>query len=326
LKNQAEISVVLPAYNAEPFIKEALLSLVNQSLKPVEIILVNDGSTDNTLEIASSLNLDELKILSYEKNKGIVYALNEGIKIAKGRYIARMDADDINLPKRFERQLEFLESRNLDLCSSWILNKRNNAETIFRFPKAPELYTMLPLVSTIAHAAVLAKADFFHNNPYNPEYEMIEDFELWNRTASRYRFDNIQELLYYRNYHAQARTLENQSIHSKRHLNHSQVLFKKMNCELSIADLEVLLFLYNQSLKELSWSDRKIFSFLEHIYSEKPDCSDQVKEILGIVAYKVMLKRASYRLWRNSIFSKIYVPEDFDKSKLLKQWLRSFLQ
>jgi glycosyltransferase involved in cell wall biosynthesis len=321
-----EISVVLPAYNAGPFIKDSLLSLKNQSLAPKEIILVNDGSTDNTTQIASSLELDNLKIISFESNKGIVHALNEGIKVAQGNYIARMDADDISLPQRFEKQLEFLKSNQLDLCSSWILNKRNNTETIFRFPKAFELYTMLPLVSTIAHAAAMAKSNFFKDNPYNPDYEMIEDFELWNRTASQYRFDNIQEVLYSRNYHPQARTLENQTTHRRRHLEHSKILFNRLNCDLNIADLEVLRFLHDSSLNDLSWSDQKIFSFLNSIHSNNPECTNQGKEILGIIAYKVMLKRGCYRLWKNSRFYDLYNPGDFNKNTLIKKWLKRFIQ
>lgn len=102
------ISIVIPVYNAERFIEKAIESICNQSYKNIEIIVIDDGSIDESLQIIKSIRDDRIRIISRE-NRGLIASLNEGINLSRGSYIARMDADDISSPIRIEQQVKYFE-------------------------------------------------------------------------------------------------------------------------------------------------------------------------------------------------------------------------
>ena len=119
--NNPLVSVVLSVYNAEKHIVEAIESILTQSYKNFEFIIIDDGSTDGSLEIIKSYD-DERIILISRENKGLIASLNEGIEQAKGKYIARMDADDISLSSRFEEQVTFMEMHEeVGICGTTII-------------------------------------------------------------------------------------------------------------------------------------------------------------------------------------------------------------
>ncbi len=129
--NGPEISIVLPAYNCESFLKEAIESLLNQTFKDFELIIINDGSTDKTEDVIKNFSDPRIIYKKNEKNSGLVYTLNKGIDIAKGKYIARMDGDDISLPARLEKQKEILdEYPDIAVAASTItfINEKNESE------------------------------------------------------------------------------------------------------------------------------------------------------------------------------------------------------
>ena len=125
------ISVVIPAFNADRFVESAVRSIMNQTETDLEIIVVNDASTDRTADILSDLKNEDKRILVITRpaNGGITAALNDGLGVARGQFIARMDADDIALPDRLERQLEFLKLHpKIGLCGTGrvIIDERDN--------------------------------------------------------------------------------------------------------------------------------------------------------------------------------------------------------
>jgi len=126
--NNPLISVVLSVYNAEKYLVEAIKSILNQTFKDFEFIIINDGSTDKSLEIIESYQKeDERIILISRENKGLIASLNEGIEKAKGKYIVRMDADDISLSTRFEEQVKIMEeNQNIGLCGTSVIVFGNN--------------------------------------------------------------------------------------------------------------------------------------------------------------------------------------------------------
>ena len=112
MDNNILVSVILPVYNAQKYLEEAIESIINQTYTNFEFIIIDDGSGDNSLNIINKYQKQDSRILVITReNKGLVYTLNEGINQAKGKYIARMDADDISLSNRFEKQIELLENR-----------------------------------------------------------------------------------------------------------------------------------------------------------------------------------------------------------------------
>ncbi|MGG2140284.1 glycosyltransferase family 2 protein [Symbiopectobacterium sp. RP] len=173
------ISVIIPVFNAENYIKEAVESIIQQSYTNIEIIIINDGSVDGTSEILNKLNDSRIKI--YERyNKGLVYTLNELVQCAKGKYIARMDADDISMPNRLEEQVKYLEC-GFDIVGSNLVKIDNNNQTI-GYSKYPltqdEIMSYIPFNSPFSHPTVMAKR-WVYELKYKDEYFMAEDYALW---------------------------------------------------------------------------------------------------------------------------------------------------
>lgn len=198
------ISVVMPAYNAERYIAEAIDSILNQTYSDFELIIVNDGSKDKTEEIILSYSDNRIKYLKNEANQGICRTLNKGIDAAKGRYIARMDSDDISLPSRLGSQFIFMERHsNIVAAGSDII--------IFGEGISPYLGTMLHppqeckagllFNSCFAHPSVIIRKEILEKEHliYKDEYKGLEDFELWWQLSKYGDLANIhQPLLKYR--------------------------------------------------------------------------------------------------------------------------------
>jgi glycosyltransferase involved in cell wall biosynthesis len=121
MSKNPKVTVLLPSYNGEKFISEALKSISDQTFSDLEILVINDGSIDGTLDILNKAKEPRLRIINNEKNLGLVASLNIGIDNALGEYIARMDQDDIALPERLEKQVKFMDSHNdVAACGTWV--------------------------------------------------------------------------------------------------------------------------------------------------------------------------------------------------------------
>ena len=195
------VSVILPVYNAAPFLKTSIESILQQTYSNLELIIIDDGSTDNSLEIIQDYaDQDERIIYKSRHNQGLSASLNEAINLASGSFIARMDADDISLITRIERQVFFLNSHpNISIVSSSYIPF--NANKTFPPIIHPSNYQILSLLLTcccpVCHPAVMVRADVFQHYCYqNVENE---DHDLWCDIASKYNLSNILDpLLLYR--------------------------------------------------------------------------------------------------------------------------------
>jgi|TARA_B110000879_G_scaffold97898_1_gene133283 glycosyltransferase involved in cell wall biosynthesis len=197
--HQPIISVVMPVYNAEFYLEEAITSILNQTYKNFEFIIIDDGSNDNSLEIIQKASSKDSRIICISReNKGIIYSLNEGIKLSKGSYIARMDADDISYPDRFEEQYKFMLDNNLDICGgNYIsINKDGLFKKLHEVPKEG-FEILLTMASSVpfAHPSVMIKKSFLTNHELiygTYGFRSAEDLDLW---ISMYyegaRFGNI---------------------------------------------------------------------------------------------------------------------------------------
>lgn len=191
------VSVVMSVYNGEKYLAKAIESILNQTYKNFEFIIIDDGSTDKSLEIIEKYqNLDARIILITRENKGLVASLNEGIQKAKGEYIARMDADDICLPNRIEEQLEYMKNNQLDLCGSWVQTfDEKNKLSIWQFPENHnDIVFRSFFICSFAHPSVIIKSTVFEKLRY--ENEVAEDYRLWCDILSNgYKAGNIPKVL-----------------------------------------------------------------------------------------------------------------------------------
>ena len=195
------VTIGLPFYNAEKYLALAIESVLQQTYTDWELLLLDDGSTDNSLSIAQSYAQKDsrIKVISDGKNKNLATRLNELPSLAQGLYLARMDADDIMLPARIERQLAVLKAHpEIDVLgtNASIINDEN-AVTSTRYPLTPK--NTLTRVKSFIHPTIIAKKQWFLENPYDTKALRMEDAELWYRTHSKYHFVRLNEpLLFYR--------------------------------------------------------------------------------------------------------------------------------
>ncbi len=200
------ISVVLPAFNAEKYIAEAVRSILDQTLTNFELIVINDGSTDNTLAILEELRDKDARVIVISReNRGLVESLNEGIDLARGKWIARMDADDIALPHRFERQLEWLERTGADISGSWVQRFGSSDKRVVRLPQTDDAIKMAMLFcSPFAHPAVIMRTSLVKRLGYDKRWEKAEDYDLWERAAEAgWKMANVPEVLLSYRVHAE---------------------------------------------------------------------------------------------------------------------------
>lgn len=198
------ISVIMPAYNAEKYIAEAIDSILGQTYSDFEFIIINDCSRDRTEEIILSYDDPRIVYIMNEENLGVAATLNKGLAIAKGEYIARMDADDISMPERFKKQMAYLNKhQNYGVCgSNTILFGEEIESTQFVFPKKhSEICGDIWFNSTFAHPSVMIRASVIKQYQlcYDHSFEGVEDYHLWHKLLQVCEGYNIQEpLLRYR--------------------------------------------------------------------------------------------------------------------------------
>lgn len=204
----SKVSVLIPCHNSSNWINEAVTSICAQTHKDLEILIYNDGSTDGGEEIIQSLASADPRIipLGESTNRGIVHALNTMLQKASGDYIARMDADDISLPQRLERQLKFLEEQKIDLSGTWFQEFGGGIPRQVRWHTNPQaLMAAMLFQNTICHPTIMARREVFEEFQYRNEYNLAEDYDIFVRALSKFKLANMPEvLLRYRRHPQQA--------------------------------------------------------------------------------------------------------------------------
>lgn len=194
------VSVVMAVYNGAPFLKEAIDSILSQTYKRFEFIIIDDGSTDGSLDIINGYSDERIKILVNSRNEGLIFSLNKGIEYALGTYIVRMDADDISLPQRIEEQVSFMEKHSeIGVCGTYIevFGKSVNGY-IHRFKRNPLANNATLLFTTcFAHPSVIIRKsviDQYHLF-YEDVYRNAEDYGFWVELSKYTQFANINKVL-----------------------------------------------------------------------------------------------------------------------------------
>lgn len=195
------ISVLLPVYNGEKFLREAVDSVLAQTFTDFEFIIVDDGSTDDSVNIIRSYSDERIRLLKLEQNCGISVALNQGLSVAVGEFIARMDSDDICDPKRFAAQVQFLDDHpSIDIvgCSLEIIDPHSQptGEIWEYFHSALGLRWRTFFDIPVAHPAVMMRRWIVDTGVrYTNDHKQAEDFGLWSALNLKVHFSNIQRVL-----------------------------------------------------------------------------------------------------------------------------------
>ncbi|MBD3843279.1 MAG: glycosyltransferase [Campylobacterales bacterium] len=190
---EISISIVCGIFNEQDNFKKIKKNLeLCEMDSSIEFIFVNDGSTDNTKKLMTSVLSDRV-ILINKKNSGLASALNLGVQHSRGRYIARIDADDLILPKRLQIQLNFLEEYGLDFCGSFcFIRGSDGQDKLHKVPTGYEnIKKYISIENPFVHSTIFAKRSVFLENPYDESYKFMQDYELWTRLVKKYRCDNL---------------------------------------------------------------------------------------------------------------------------------------
>lgn len=193
--NEKLVTIAIPFYNDEKYLSYAILSVLNQTYKNWELLLIDDGSTDGSLEIAKRFEaLDHrIRVIRDRENYGLAVRLNQSVQLSNGEYYARMDADDVMVTTRIERQLNYLTEHpevNVLGSSAMLIDSQN---------EVVGSADMSSVITGFMHPTIMAKTEWFRMNPYAEWCRRCQDEELWLRTKSSNIFRNLETpLLFYR--------------------------------------------------------------------------------------------------------------------------------
>ncbi len=212
------VSILMPVYNAEKYLRQAIDSILAQTFTDFELVIVNDGSIDNSERIIKSYT-DKRIVYIKQENQGVARSLNNGLKICKGKYIRRHDADDISTPEALQKQIEFISKHpEYPLIGSRIAFMTENGKIAYNYTNPTEnffngkYYHEVTLKNywknrPIIHATILAKKDlFFEEGMYRTEFPTSEDIDLWFRVLEKYKVAVINEVNYFVRLHGTSNT------------------------------------------------------------------------------------------------------------------------
>jgi glycosyltransferase involved in cell wall biosynthesis len=213
------VTVILPVHNAAAFVKPAIESILQQTFSNFELLIINDGSTDHSAEIIASIHDQRMVCIHNERNIGLIASLNKGIQLAKGKYIARMDADDISLPERLKKQVEKMENDpGISVLASFVdfINAdgeiTGNWNTDREAVSENEIRLLMMKTNCIAHPSVMMRAEIARNYLYSPKQKGAEDWDLWMRIlADGNRIAKLAEVLLHYRIHPASITADDKS-------------------------------------------------------------------------------------------------------------------
>lgn len=223
------VSVLLPVYNAESYVAEAIESILNQTYKNFEFIIVNDGSSDRSEEAILSISDERIRYYRNEVNLGLIGTLNKSISLSSGKYLARMDNDDISMPERLAKQVAFLEAHPEVGVLGTAFYNIDKAGEIFSetaFPSCHQLLCWsLCFFSPLAHPTVMMRRELVQREGgYKEGMVHCEDYDFWYRLSSKTKLSNLQEVLFKLRKHE----MNSSSLFQTTQFNNSIIVSRKM--------------------------------------------------------------------------------------------------
>lgn len=193
----------MAVFNGAPFLREAIQSILSQTFTDFEFLIINDGSTDSSLSIVNSYADPRIKLVNNDTNKGLIASLNIGITLSSGEFVARMDCDDISLPERLSKQIEFLDSHpecSMVAVKCRFINAAGEECGVWNddsnFASYDEIVQRLPRTNCIAHPGIMIRSGTLSTYRYDPRQLNSEDYDLWLRlVADGHRIEKLDEYL-----------------------------------------------------------------------------------------------------------------------------------
>ncbi len=284
MNNTPLVSVIIPVYNRENFIAASIQSILDQTYQHFEIIIVDDASSDKTINRVNNFKDKRINLMEQSINKGVSATFNFGAKKAKGRYIARLDSDDVANPNRIEKQVNYLQNNpEIAICGSWL--QYLNSDLLLKFPSLfNEIVIELLIKCPLSIGTSMFKKEVFEQLKFNESLRYGEDYEFWCRALFVFKAYNLKEPLVLYRSHKNQLSVSNKQQQLKDDSQLRLNLFKKLE--------------YDQNL----FPDGLILKFLE-------SQSLHSKEFLLLTRWFPILKKNNYKL-------KIFPKKEFLKKTL----------
>lgn len=284
------VSVLIPCYNNEEYVEEAVRSILKQSYKNLEVICLDDCSTDSTLKILERISQEDerVKLIKNSVNQGRPFARNKLVTAAKGAYIAWLDSDDVALPSRIEAQLKYLlKNKNIKLCGTMAYFIDKDGKNI---GKSAKLFNKIDAAFTTKYGApmfnpsVMGEAKVFKDNPYNQEFLTAQDYELWIRLVfhKKIHLGNLNKRLIKYRFHSK-------QITSTSHGKQEEAHFKAVLINGLIAEKDIKAFknIYSSMEENVAQSTPFAKEYLSQIYAD-------IKEAKKAFPHSLLSIRALY--------------------------------
>jgi len=307
------VSVLMPVYNAETYLREAIDSILNQTFSDFEFIIINDGSTDSSEAIIKSYTDPRIRYYKNENNLKLIATLNKGLALAKGKYIVRMDADDISLPTRLEKQVAFMEKHpEVVACGTWVYSfgvedcyiKYEAGHDDIMFKMMYQCHFIHPSIIMRAHVVKSFTPQF------DFRYAHAEDYDFFVRLGYRHKLANIREvLLHYRTHEKSVSKeyKETQKLNS-RIIIHQQ--FEHLGYPVSDQLIDDFTELNHHAYTKVKSTPLQVKQFLEHMLRANHHSHVFSKDFLE--------KKLSY-LWFHYCY-KVSTPKVFYSSNILTKY------
>lgn len=319
--NNPLISVVITTYNVESYIVEAIQSILDQTIQNFEIVIVDDYSTDNTVQNIKSISSQKIVLISNTFNKGRVQSLNIAFQNAKGKYITITDGDDINVLNRFEKQLNILENNpTINVCGSWYQEFGYRNRIIKHFENHETIKAKMLLSCAMTFGGSMFERKLVENFVFDQSKLHVEDYDFWAKIIWKGKFYNIQEVLYYYRIHKNQVSTAYNHIQKQNDIAIKLFLYKKINYDITIySDAFIKKMLLQESFFTLA--EFSLFvNWLQEIYKinkvNNTFNSNELIKILTVLKRDLIYKIYFYpnfcgidKKWRTNALYKLPLPD-----------------
>lgn len=317
-----KLTVLMPLFNAERYIREAVESILHQNWRDFELLVIDDGSTDRGPEIVASMKDERITLLRNSGNLGVAATLNRGLELARGRYIARMDADDISLPDRLERQVLFMDQHpEIGISGGWVrLFGGGEIPYTCRVPgDSREVAAYMLFENSLWHVTAIMRREAMETAclKYDPLFSRSEDYDLWTRAGQHYRLANLERVLVKVRRHKKSVTRSNWEEMTQQTETIQDRLLKKIGLQLTPVEIA---FHHRVGRGYRLEKEEEVFEaekWLLHLLAANQQAmmydDHTLKQIVGTVWFRVCANSGPlgtwiWRKWRDSPLAAVKIP------------------
>jgi glycosyltransferase involved in cell wall biosynthesis len=328
------VTVLMPVFNGGKYIREAVESVLSQTLPDYEFLIIDDGSSDGSIDIARSYRDKRIRILLNGSNLGIEVSLNRGIQEARGKYIARMDADDISYPQRLERQYTFLQNNpDVDVCGTGV--EYVGALTGFWQPPAShkEIKSYLLFNNALVHPSVMFRREVFLKNNllYQEGFSKAEDYFLWSQAVDRVNMSNITEVLLKYRFHPEQTVAKYKSSSVCSADKVRSIMLDKMGMDFTENDLvlhcKIAEHKYEDSMQFLTDSGRWLLKIKRVNDTTKYFHQESLKNLLGEKWFLVCSRARAlkWKSWKMFLDNPLHEYSKITKARIGLQFIKNMI-